>query len=98
MKLDIEIESNASVTAKPMPQNIWMHGLTVLVLMILANLALTVLAVCAVVQFFWMLIAKERNAQIVGFGEGLAKWLGTAAGFVTGKSEDKPFPWTQWIS
>lgn len=52
--MDIEIESNASVTAKPMPQNIWMHGLTVLVLMILANLALTVLAVCAVVQFFWM--------------------------------------------
>lgn len=96
--MDIEVENDSSVAAKPMPKNIWMHGLTVLVLMVLANLALTVLAMCAVVQFFWMLIAKERNDQIVEFGKGIANWLGTAAGFVTGKSEDKPFPWTQWAS
>lgn len=79
-----------------MPKNIWMHGLTVVILVVLSNLAMTLTAASAVVQFFWMLIAKERNEQILRFGDGLAHWLGKAVGFVTGKSEDKPFPWTDW--
>ena len=83
-------------TAGNMPQNIWMHGLTVIVILALSHLALTLMGASAVIQFFWMLIMKERNAQIVEFGNGIANWLSVAAGFVTGKSEDKPFPWGQW--
>jgi Domain of unknown function (DUF4389) len=94
----MEIENESPVTAKPLPQNIWMHGLTMLILLALTHLALALLGACGVIQFFWMLVSKERNEQIVTFGKGLANWLNMAAGFVTGKSEDKPFPWTQWTS
>lgn len=84
------------VAIKPMPQNIWMHGLTVVILLILSNLAMTLTAASGIVQFFWMLIAKERNEQIQRFGDGLAHWLGKAVAFVTANSEVKPFPWTDW--
>ncbi len=82
--------------ARPMPQNIWMHGLTVVIILALSHLALTLMGAAGVIQFFWMLIKKERNAQIVEFGNGIGNWLSVAAAFVTGKSEDKPFPWGNW--
>lgn len=94
----MEIENEIPVTARPLPQNIWVHGLITLVLLALTHLALMLLGACGVIQFFWMLFAKERNEHIVAFGKGLANWLNLSAGFVTGKSEDKPFPWTQWGS
>jgi hypothetical protein len=37
---------------------------------LLVHLAQTVLGVCAVSRFLWMLIAKERNPAIAGFGQG----------------------------
>jgi hypothetical protein len=92
----MEIENEPVAVAKPLPQNIWMHGLTVVILLALTHLALALLAACGVIQFFWMVISKERNEQIIEFGNGLSDWLGKTAGFVTGRSEDKPFPWAQW--
>ncbi len=85
-----------SATAGAMPQNIWLHGLTVIVILALSHLALTLMGASAVIQFFWMLLKKERNTQIVEFGNGVAHWLSVAAAFVTGKSDDKPFPWGPW--
>ena len=83
-------------TSGSMPQNIWMHGLTVLVILALSHLALTVMGASAVIQFVWMLIKKERNAKVAEFGTGIAHWLSVAAAFVTGKSDEKPFPWGDW--
>jgi Flp pilus assembly protein TadB len=82
----------------PPPESIWMHGLVMLVLVILVNLAQTVLGICAVVQFFWMLIARERNAGLARFGRGLANWLAVTARFLTAGSDARPFPWADWDS
>lgn len=78
------------------PDNLWLHGLIMLVLVLLVNLAQTILGVCAIIQFCWMLIAGERNSAIAGFGRGVANWLGITARFLTGLSDDRPFPWTNW--
>ena len=48
----------------PRPENLWLHGLIMLILVLLVNLAQTVLGICAILQFFWMLFTKERNAGI----------------------------------
>lgn len=87
---------NKPADSRPIPQNIWMHGLTVLVIMVLAHLALTVMGAAAVIQFVWMLVKKERNQQVADFGTGIANWLSQAAAFVTGKADGKPFPWGEW--
>ncbi|MEY6433640.1 DUF4389 domain-containing protein [Thioalkalicoccus limnaeus] len=83
-------------TVLPRPDNLWQHGLIMLILILLVNLAQTVLGICALFQFLWMLIAKERNAGIARFGQGLAQWLAVTARFVTGDADQRPFPWTSW--
>lgn len=75
---------------------IWLRGLWMLVLVILFGVAETVLLLAAVLQFAWMLIAKEKNEFLVEFGGSLGKWLNKTARFQTGAAEEKPFPWEKW--
>ncbi|KGB82264.1 hypothetical protein JT55_08420 [Rhodovulum sp. NI22] len=75
---------------------IWLRGLWMVILAILFAVAETVLLVCAVLQFGWMLFTKERNRFIADFGANLGNWLSVTARFQTGASEEKPFPWTEW--
>lgn len=80
------------------PPNLWLHGLFMLIFVVLVQLAQTILGLCAVFQFCWMLFAKERNARVARFGAGLAHWLAVTARFVTGGSDERPFPWSAWES
>ncbi|SMX33567.1 DUF4389 domain-containing protein [Actibacterium lipolyticum] len=75
---------------------IWLRGLWMIILAILFAVAETILWVCALVQFGWLLFTKERNQFIVDFGKQLGSWLTKTAEFQTGVSEEKPFPWTAW--
>lgn len=88
--------ANPQSTALALPQNVWLHGLLMLILLLLLHLALTVLWICAVFQFLWMLFARQRNTHIGEFGAQVANWMAMSAGFVSGSSDQKPFPWTAW--
>ena len=81
----------------PRPERLWLHGLIMLILLLLVNLAQTVLGISAILQFLWMLFAKERNLGIARFGQGIAHWLAVTARFLTGESDERPFPWTPWV-
>lgn len=78
------------------PESPWIRGLYMLVFAVLIEVARWLLLVAAVLQFLWLLIAKERNGHIAEFGDSLSKWLARAARFQTAASEDKPFPWRRW--
>ncbi|MHC0054872.1 DUF4389 domain-containing protein [Actibacterium sp. D379-3] len=75
---------------------IWLRGLWMVILAVLFAVAETVLLVCAVLQFGWLLFAKKKNGFIADFGGKLGNWLAITARFQTGASEEKPFPWTAW--
>ncbi len=75
---------------------IWMRGLYMIAFAVFFAIAETVLGILALVQFFWMLFAKERNEAIADFGASLGVWLRRVVEFQTGTSEDKPFPWAPW--
>lgn len=75
---------------------VWIRGLQMLILAVCFGIAETILALCAVLQFGWMLLAKRRNENIAAFGESLADWLERTARFQAGATEDKPFPWAKW--
>ncbi len=75
---------------------VWKRGLWMLVFVVLFELAKTVLLVVALVQFFWMLFAREKNAGLAGFGRELGNWLRDVSLFQSGASEAKPFPWGKW--
>jgi len=64
-----------------------------LVILFLVNIAGTVQAVVALIQFFWMLFNEDKNREIARFGRGLGRWFAQASAFVTGGTEEKPFPY-----
>jgi hypothetical protein len=76
--------------------SIWMRGLTMLIVAVCVGLAQSVLFAVAVVQFLWMLIAQERNGLLVDFGRSLGLWQAEAAWFLSGDTDEKPFPWKAW--
>ena len=79
-------------------KNIWMRGLFMVIFMILLNVALTVLSVVTIVQFFWLLIKNEKNQGLTDFGKSLGKWFRDIVRFQTVESDVKPFPWAAWPS
>ena len=75
---------------------IWMRGLFMLVVIFAFGVGQGLLFLTAVVQFLWLLFAKEPNRLLVGFGKSLALWLAETARFLCCATEEKPFPWAAW--
>ncbi len=74
----------------------WMRGLYMLLFVFAFSVAHALLVVTAIAQFLWLLFGGETNAQIAQFGTSLSKWLADTGRFLSGASEDKPFPWASW--
>lgn len=49
----------------------------------------------AFVQFFWLLINREKNLFIADLASGLRNWFGQAIQFMLASSDYKPFPWSK---
>jgi hypothetical protein len=64
-----------------------------LLFMIAFTIGQWLLNVLAVVQFVWLLLAREPNQFIASIGNSLSIWLAEIGRFLTGATEDKPFPW-----
>lgn len=77
-------------------RDIWMRGLLSIVLFVLLRFADTILLIVTVVQWFWMLIKKERHPTLQEFGRNLSNWLAVAARYQSAASDRLPFPWSPW--
>jgi hypothetical protein len=82
--------------AQPDRSSVWKRGLIMLLLMFCFGIAQSVLYAIAVAQFLWMLIIGERNVPLAQFGGSLGLWLAETARFLSGDTEEKPFPWRPW--
>ena len=59
----------------PQPRDIMVRGFQMLVLVMVFNLAITVVAF---IQFFWMLITQQKNKSIADLGTICEGWFGEA--------------------
>lgn len=82
--------------AKPTTRDVWMRGLFMLLFMIGYAAGLWLLNLLAIVQFFWLLVAREPNQFIARFGNSLSMWLAENGRFLICATDDWPFPWRQW--
>jgi len=82
--------------AKPTTRDVWMRGLFMLLLIIAFWAGQWLLNLLAIVQFIWLLAAREHNQFIARFGNSLSIWLAEVGRFLTCATEDKPFPWRPW--
>jgi hypothetical protein len=81
---------------KPTTRDVWLHGLVMLLFMIAFGFGVWVLNFLAIAQFLWLLFARQPNQLIALFGNSLSAWLAEVGRFLTGATEDKPFPWRPW--
>jgi hypothetical protein len=81
---------------KPTARDVWMRGLFMLVLIIGFAVGQWLLNLLALVQFLWLLLAREPNDFLARFGNSLAIWLAEVGRFLTCATEDTPFPWRPW--
>jgi hypothetical protein len=75
---------------------IWRRGLIMLIFLFCFSFGEGLLVLIAVAQFIWLAKDGRRNEFLAAFGGSLACWLADAARFLTGASENKPFPWAPW--
>jgi hypothetical protein len=87
---------NQGNTTRPYSGEVWRRGLFMLLILFGVAISQTVLYAIALVQFLWMVFAAERNGFLAQFGRSLGLWLAEAVRFLSGDSEDKPFPWKAW--
>ena len=74
---------------------ILLRGLQMLLFGLLINLGLSIIGFLAFIQFFWLLITKEKNSFITDLASGLKNWFGQAIQFMLAASDFKPFPWSK---
>jgi uncharacterized protein DUF4389 len=77
-------------------KDVWIRGLFMLLFAIAFGIGQAVLNAIAIVQFLWLLFARETNGPLVRFGNSLSVWLGDVARFQTCATDVKPFPWRPW--
>ena len=86
------METNAPVV-RPTAPDVWMRGLFMLLLMFGFAIGQWLLNLLAIVQFLWLLFAREPNLALASFGNSLSIWLAEVARFLTCATDEKPFPW-----
>lgn len=74
----------------------WLRLLFMLVLLFLWGVSRVVTAAVVVIQFLWVLITGQPNAQLLQFGQGLATYSYEIVLYLTFNTEERPFPFTDW--
>lgn len=75
---------------------VWRRGVIMLIFLVCFSFGHGLLVLAAVIQFIWFAVYRKRNEFLAAFGRSLALWLAAATLFLSGASEDKPFPWAPW--
>jgi len=81
---------------KPTTRDVWMRGLFTLLFMIGFAVGVWLLNLLAIVQFVWLLAAREPNLFIARFGSSLSIWLTEIGRFLICATNAMPFPWRPW--
>ena len=81
---------------KPTARDVWLSGLFMLLFMIAFWVGQVLLNLLAVVQFLWLLFAREPNQLLVRFASALSTWFSDVTRFLSCATEEKPFPWIEW--
>lgn len=66
-----------------------------LVFLMLFAIAETLLWLVSVAQIFWLIVHGKPNDHVAEFGARLGVWLKRVALYVSGTTDEKPFPWRE---
>ena len=89
---------NEQPVATLVKRNIWMRGLMMILMAMTYQLASTLLACVAVIQFVIALVTDAPNDRLAALGRSLGRYQSQIANFVSFASEEAAFPFTDWPS
>jgi len=76
----------------------WKRGLFVLLYAVIYNIAEIVLWLMVVFQFGSQLFTGQTNPRLLGFSQQLSTFIYQILLFVSYKSEQRPYPFSDWPS
>ncbi len=74
----------------------WLRLLFMLLFLFLWGVSRVVTAAVVLIQFLWVLITAQANAQLLKLGQGLATYSYQIVMYLTFNTEERPFPFTDW--
>ena len=74
---------------------LWQRLVFSVILLVLFAVAQNLVWIVGLGQFLWMLFAGKPNHQISAFGARLGIWLKNTVFYVSGMTDEKPFPWKE---
>lgn len=76
----------------------WTRFLYMVALALCFAVAEFLLLVVAFVQFLTTLFTGETNANLLGFGKDLSRYVFRIAEYMAYSTDDRPFPFSEWES
>ena len=87
---------NEVTTTPDNQRNVWLRGLYMLLMAFALNVCLTVLCIVTLIQFVMVLLGGTANERLVFFGSSLGSYLQQVALFLVFRTEEIPFPFSEW--
>jgi hypothetical protein len=79
-------------------RNIWIRGLSMVLMAFAYHLSGTLMVIVAILQFVLTLVNETPNKRLLAFGQSLGLYLQQIVYFLTFSSENVPFPFNDWPS
>jgi len=96
--MEYELQTSESENNRLTSRKTWMRGLFMLVFAVAFGIGQAIIMLVAVVQFLWLLFGGQTNQNLLKFGRSLSSWIADVTKYLTGVSEEMPFPWSEWPS
>jgi succinate-acetate transporter protein len=84
--------------ASAKPRSLGIRALLMLLMTVAFQLAASVLLCVAALQLLLSVATESGDDRLRGFGGALGRYLGQIADFVSFRTEDLPFPFSDWPS
>jgi Domain of unknown function (DUF4389) len=84
--------------ASAKPRSLGIRALLMLLMMVAFHFTAWLLVLVAVLQLVFSVATDSANDRLRGFGGALGRYLGQIADFVSFRTEDLPFPFSDWPS
>ncbi len=92
------MSDEASLEVRPKTNKFWFRGLYMLLFLVILGLVKSVVFFLAVIQFILVAANKTANEPLRNFGQGLSTYLYNITQFLVFNTDNKPFPFEDWIS
>lgn len=74
----------------------WIRALFMILFAFIYSIAKVVLVAVVILQFFFVLLSRERNERLLELGEDLGVFIFQVLQFQTFNTDEKPFPFGPW--